>query len=1237
MLTENFSPKSKVKDILLQQPSQPLSTSVLQEIPMKASQIPNRLSYSSSRQDINNYSPSSCVRRNHETKSAVTLSSSGNRNATEQRQNPTKFSEVGGVATVQLHRPDILPLSTQSAKEVFPVHHSDSWSSSCSPSSLSSQSSDRSRGSTLPNMHIPVISDQDQQHEQTPSKEKPLPVNHSSQRRHREPKSRDDNAKKRCLQAPNSDSVPKSAAGLRLNPLPGAPSSVRPSLSPRTTENDLCSEPTSGKSQYFNLSPSLKQVSSQPSQGVKRACVKSTDKNTLRLTSPTKASEDCFTKKDDKRSSLSCKVQHKDNVHSGHHNTGSSPAVPVKNLSRVNQMEGGKKTDLNSPKSSQKRSSGSSVSRKVSHSRRPVIPDDIDQLFTPDPMTYVVNNGQKTVKSRTDDKTKSHNSDKSYSSDAVTSSRSPLTACAENQSPTLTDSPHPAQTKVSSTDQMQISIPTVTLVRVNVTLAPNHSVHNHPVASTEKPVNDELSKNNQKHKSLTLKNVTACTVEKDAASPSPCSPSVLSEDGQTGGRDAKSIKDEESSLDLDLGQNFELDVTQSSDSSEDEQLLSLQEMMTCVIKPPDTPEKGAFSEPSTPGHTSHRRNKPSVSKTNTNIYKNNLDQMMKEIMKHKKAKEVETQLLTCKEDLLRIAENEEAKENRDEAMFAEQRQFLQRYSLVSSAIRDVPPGEMVFNLDNLGHIFNQDSLQLGQCRLNPQEAAQKPLLWSSHAQLRLHINIGLFQEAYNCRSPCPSQVTRFLFKMMSVHNERILCDKILQALCDIAYSAASQIVENRSHQFEVWVPSLADVTLVLMNMGIPFVTLFPFEDLQPLFTERDLLEDVCIKSEGPSGQSEQSLFPEHNCNNILKYLSYCMSLCPRAYSDYELLLLLTLLGTISLETRLIYQSSVEVYPLQYKIVNNIRDWDTMMSRICLAFTDLTDHHHNMCLLVQLLPDNMRGKQLRHHLSLCMISKLLDGNCTYTPKNKEFQLADLRLYLHRMRPSAILRGLMNSSSRTQGEEEEEEEDRASLDQQAYYLCHSLLTLVNEASNFQTFPAHQKEQLLHLCSELATHVKCDIRESKKCLYRSKVKDLVARIDTKWQMLLQRTRPLNGKLYDYWQPGTQRISQGAEESYTSDDEDDTLTEKERINKENELEMEEEDNEAMEEDKEESTTGEGGGTRQPGAEKELEVSTDDTTVAVAEPIIQNLKHKVTEMEVCNTPEVSDEQTPADHMELAE
>nr|XP_021328353.1 uncharacterized protein slf2 isoform X4 [Danio rerio] len=113
----------------------------------------------------------------------------------------------------------------------------------------------------------------------------------------------------------------------------------------------------------------------------------------------------------------------------------------------------------------------------------------------------------------------------------------------------------------------------------------------------------------------------------------------------------------------------------------------------------------------------------------------------------------------------------------------------------------------------------------------------------------------------------------------------------------------------------------------------------------------------------------------------------------------------------------------------------------------------------------------------------------------------------------MRPSSLLKSL--SSARGS------EDCDATLDQQAYYLCYSLLTLTNEASNFEFLPSAQRNDLRCLSSLLEKHIKCDIRESEKMLYRSKVKDFVARIYTKWQVLLTRTRPQEGMLYDYWKP--------------------------------------------------------------------------------------------------------------------
>ncbi|KAM4729825.1 SMC5-SMC6 complex localization factor protein 2 isoform 1-T3 [Anableps anableps] len=967
------------------------------------------------------------------------------------------------------------------------------------------------------------------QHEQTSSSDSIIPVmdlNSTSQKRLREGEPCLKNTKKPCLKGTNHGPTettrltPGTTPRSSLDPQPSPKSSSIFELSPETTDRLLKSE--SGRSALSStLKPSwLNSVCSTktPSTGAKQGFI-TTENNIvkLRLTS-TLSEESPKTRNEEnqkKDKSSSSKVHHKEcskPPHAGPVCNNSDCSIPDKTESK--KVEGSSLKPPSKPTLSSLSCSTPERS-KASRVRKPVVLlDDIDQLFTPDPNVYVIRPACKAPKSKMEEQTIKSPSSKKGSS--------PTSSCSPTVAPAALSVTQPLHVASSPASNLTVCLPTVTLERIKLEksqlCSKDRGIRNSPVNSSGRQSKDESIKpqHNLSPKPKTSEGL--CCSETDTASSvqetsSPCikSPPLEEEESDR----SKGVKEDDSidvELDLGLSISYDIDLTQSSDSSEEEPLISFQEMMERVTKPPDTPQKEAFSEPSTPGC---RRSQPKTrilsSSTKPGVYKNNLDQMLKEINSTKKAKEIEAQLLSaCNEDLLSLAGYEEAEENQVE-ITTEHQEFLQHFSLMSAAIREIPPGEVVFNLEKFGRIFHQDTLQLRQCLVNPQGTSQKTLLWSSPAQLRLHLNIGLFEEAY-CSSPCPAQVTRFLFKMMSVHSERVVSDKILQALCNIACSAAYQIVNNESQQFEVWVPSLADVTLVLMNMGAAFVTLFPFESLQPSFTEGDLLEDLYIKSESPYNNKEEIIFPEHNCTNILKYLSYCMGLCTHAYSDSELLLLLTVVGRISLDTRRILQSSVEVSCLLYIMINNIRDWSSMLPRVCKALTDLTDDHHNMCLLVQLLPDSIRGKQLRRHLSMCFISKLLDGNCTYSPIQEELQLAELRPYLPQMQPSALLRSI---------QQKDKEEDMATQDQQAYYLCYSLLTLTNEASNLQVFQPDQKAQLLVLSSELETHVKCDIRESEKCLYRSKVKDLVARIYTKWQMLLQKTRPLNGKLYDYWQP--------------------------------------------------------------------------------------------------------------------
>uniref|UniRef100_A0A4W5LCG5 Coiled-coil SMC6 And NSE5 INteracting (CANIN) domain-containing protein n=1 Tax=Hucho hucho TaxID=62062 RepID=A0A4W5LCG5_9TELE len=187
---------------------------------------------------------------------------------------------------------------------------------------------------------------------------------------------------------------------------------------------------------------------------------------------------------------------------------------------------------------------------------------------------------------------------------------------------------------------------------------------------------------------------------------------------------------------------------------------------------------------------------------------------------------------------------------------------------------------------------------------------------------------------------------------------------------------------------------------------------------------------------------------------------HCTSLCPRAYSDRDLLLLLTVVSRVGLDTQLALKPTEYLRSLLHNLVNSIRDLNSMLPRICMLLIALSEDHHNLRWLVELLPDSMRGKHLTRHLSVSGISKLLNNRCTYIPSNTEFQLSDLRPYLSRMRPSSLLRGLAATCYRRSHHphrQREEEEDCASMDQQAYFLCYSLLALANEATNFLPFEA------------------------------------------------------------------------------------------------------------------------------------------------------------------------------------
>ncbi|NXS97493.1 SLF2 protein, partial [Jacana jacana] len=560
-------------------------------------------------------------------------------------------------------------------------------------------------------------------------------------------------------------------------------------------------------------------------------------------------------------------------------------------------------------------------------------------------------------------------------------------------------------------------------------------------------------------------------------------------------------------------EDFEFNLD-DDDDDDDVVFRPLEEILSSSPKPQaGTREESAldsFSQESmSPLLKLHLSKPPVVSQVS---YVNSLENLLKEKAESKRLDELEKQL---QEDIQRretdsLDGEDEENSRGEEDLLEEHREFIKKFSVIADAIPDYHPGEDIFDLSTSGKVFSHHNLDLRNFHFIPQNPIEKLLLSSGVTQqLSLVIN-GFLSSAYSCIL-CPIPILKWLFQMMSVHPDYCVSTQILDKLMDITLKNAS-ISDEES---KPWIPSLADVSAAFVNMGVAFRSLFPLQHLQPSFNECDILSGMRETASGEQPRGDLtcaspafSTLPENNLINVIKFLGFCTTVIQGGYTDQEILLLLLLLFKMSLEKQLKQIPLIDFQCLFIKLLISIKDWDAKMPELCLAVSELSSHHHNLLWLVQLVPSwIVRGREVRRRLSLVIISKLLNKSHIGIPDDSDKQMSLLLQYLIYMKPSNLLKKMR------EGREQQDADGdhlQTELEQEAYYLIYILLHLVSEASFFDVVDSNQRQHLLKLCGALDKHIKCDIREDARLFYRTKVKDLVARIYGKWQDMIQTTRP-------------------------------------------------------------------------------------------------------------------------------
>ncbi|XP_010624676.1 SMC5-SMC6 complex localization factor protein 2 isoform X2 [Fukomys damarensis] len=507
-------------------------------------------------------------------------------------------------------------------------------------------------------------------------------------------------------------------------------------------------------------------------------------------------------------------------------------------------------------------------------------------------------------------------------------------------------------------------------------------------------------------------------------------------------------------------------------------------------------------------------------------YTNTLERLVKEMEDTQRLDELQKQL---QEDIrqgrgikspVRIGDQDSTDDEDD--LLEEHREFLKKFSVTIDAIPDHHPGEEIFNFLNSGKIFNQYTLDLRDSGFIGQSAVEKLILKSGKTDQIFLTTQGFLTSAYHYVQ-CPVPVLKWLFRMMSVHSDCIVSVQILSTLMEIT-------IRNDTFSDSPvwpWIPSLSDIAAVFFNMGIDFRSLFPLENFQPDFNEDNLVSEtqMTLGEKGSEDSSSKPIFstlPETNILNVVKFLGLCTSIHPEGYQDRELMLLILMLFKVSLEKQLKQIPLVDFQSLLINLMKNIRDWNTKMRQLCMCINELSSHPHNLLWLVQLVPNwTSRGRQLRQCLSLVIISKLLDEKHEDVSNASNLQISILHRYLVQMKPSDLLKKMVLKKRAEQPDGVIDDSLHLELEKQAYYLTYILLHLVGEVSCCHSFSSGQRKDFVLLCGALEKHVKCDIREDARLFYRTKVKDLVARIHGKWQEIIQNCRPTQGQLHDFWVP--------------------------------------------------------------------------------------------------------------------
>ncbi|XP_076214971.1 protein FAM178B [Aptenodytes patagonicus] len=491
--------------------------------------------------------------------------------------------------------------------------------------------------------------------------------------------------------------------------------------------------------------------------------------------------------------------------------------------------------------------------------------------------------------------------------------------------------------------------------------------------------------------------------------------------------------------------------------SEEDDLIPLKDMLLAGDEPPSPAD--------------HRQ----VARPQPDPLANSLDSLVREKREQSRAAAPQAGLAQVHVDAASPWESPD----KDTQLPEEHRDLLARFTGKPRLIPAVHPGEPVFCARPV------PAPTLDARGLEPQSTLEGFFFCDSPACQAAFVRDGGLSLLHRCVPTCPLPVLRWLFQLMTLCPDTTNAS---QALWEIWLSTGG----------EPRCPTVQEISRAFAHLGA---------DLGPLRRRRLLPPELCPadgrnldpscspKQASPDATSTLALVTQ--LGDICRFLALCVVTQPCRYADGARLALVTLLSFLGLDRALRCRPLPELRHLLRCLLEGIRDWREQLPALCLSLCQLSRHHHNLVALVLLLPDlTSRGRELRRHLSLhAMVRLLREPPGTVPPAGAHTELQALSRLLVLARPDTLRRLVLAGGL-------EQPED---VDQEACYLSYSLLLLASNVVGAERPPAEQRGHLERLCGQLERHFGRGLGEGTGPPFRSQLRGLAALLSLKWQEML------------------------------------------------------------------------------------------------------------------------------------